>query len=731
MKPVVRRALSGVFPVAAVLASAVGIAYLGTVSYLADRGMVAAKAEEHARLARRVADALLGELRLALEAACAAFEAQATAPDPPPREASDRAAGDRAGAGDGGDREPHASAPALALAAAHPVAHSPFFLEPGGRLLHPPAELGTGAVDSAPDQEFMALLSRGPRVSPRRAAQLDAARRKEIGICRAESGPCRPTTRDLWEARRAYAELARHRDTGPEALLGLARLERAADRPSQAAATYRELERRFPDRVDAEGMPYALLAALGLGEVTGEAAPLLSALERVASGELTLPGALRRFLIDHLRAGLRSARMSPAEEQALAALDKELAAARDAGRLAARLADDVIALARTAGPEARGRPAFGAPERALVYRRLPGGGVAGLALERRDLDQLADRAMPSRERELGVSAVVLPIGEGPDERAERTLASVSLGPLLPHLGLVLVQDRSRPDPVAEMVRERGRRHLALTGGLVAVLVLGLVATIRGAARERELARLKSDFVSTVSHELKTPLTSIRMFAEMLQQGVAGEDRERERRYHEIIVKESERLGLLIANLLDYAQIERGTRRYDRQEQRAAAIAREAVTTFARLREGEGQEVELAVPEAAEQATVLVDREVTVQALLNLLSNATKYGGSGQPVEVGLARRAGGQVALWVRDRGPGIPASEQERIFREFYRSPAAYSAGVEGTGLGLALVKRHVEAQGGAIELDSAPGRGATFTLLFPEAPPEASAPGDGQAAA
>jgi signal transduction histidine kinase len=208
---------------------------------------------------------------------------------------------------------------------------------------------------------------------------------------------------------------------------------------------------------------------------------------------------------------------------------------------------------------------------------------------------------------------------------------------------------------------------------------------------------------------------------MLQQGVAGEDRDRERRYHEIIVKESERLGLLIANLLDYAQIERGTRRYNRTLEPAGQLAEEAVTTFARLREGEGQAVELVSGDAP---PILVDREVTVQALLNLLSNAAKYGGNnGQPVEVSVARRADGQVAMSVRDSGPGIPRSEQERIFREFYRAPAAYTAGVEGTGLGLALVKRHVEAQGGAIELDSEPGRGATFTLVFPDASP-ASAP-------
>jgi two-component system phosphate regulon sensor histidine kinase PhoR len=275
--------------------------------------------------------------------------------------------------------------------------------------------------------------------------------------------------------------------------------------------------------------------------------------------------------------------------------------------------------------------------------------------------------------------------------------------------------------VAEVVRKRGRRHLALTGGLVVVLVLGLVATIRGAARERELARLKSDFVSTVSHELKTPLTSIRMFAEMLQTGVAGEDREREKRYHEIIVKESERLGLLIANLLDYAQIERGTRRYNRKLEPAGQLAQEAVTTFARLREGEGQTVSVEIEPALDEHDIVVDKEVLVQALLNLMSNAVKYGG-GKPVAVTAARRADGRVAIAVRDRGPGIPRTEHERVFREFYRSPAAYTAGVEGTGLGLALVKRHVEAQGGAVELDSEPGEGATFTLVLGDTRAEAT---------
>ena len=152
----------------------------------------------------------------------------------------------------------------------------------------------------------------------------------------------------------------------------------------------------------------------------------------------------------------------------------------------------------------------------------------------------------------------------------RTLDRVPLGEALPHLQLALVNPSRSPDPLDEVVGHRERTHIVFTSALALMLGVGLLAMIRGAARARELAQLKSDFVSTVSHELKTPLTSIRMFAEMLQQGVAQGDPEKMHRYHGVIVQESQRLGLLIANLLDYAQIERGTRRYTPAVRRARA-----------------------------------------------------------------------------------------------------------------------------------------------------------------
>jgi signal transduction histidine kinase len=299
----------------------------------------------------------------------------------------------------------------------------------------------------------------------------------------------------------------------------------------------------------------------------------------------------------------------------------------------------------------------------------------------------------------------------------RTIQQVPLGAALPHLAVAIVNPLADPDPLDEVIRERSKRHATYTTALAIALGLGLLATIRGAARARELAQLKSDFVSTVSHELKTPLTSIRMFAEMLEQGVAQGDPAKMARYHGVIVQESQRLGLLIANLLDYAQIEKGTRRYALTRQGIAELTRHAAATFETLRDPEAARNPLAVavsPEAM-RAEVEVDRDVVVGAVLNLLANAAKYGGA-QPIEV---RVDADPEASWiaVRDHGPGIPAIEQARIFREFYRAPEAYRSGAEGTGLGLALVKRHIEALGGAVEVASTLGDGATFTIRLPRA--------------
>lgn len=506
-----------------------------------------------------------------------------------------------------------------------------------------------------------------------------------------------------------YAKVSEFADSGAEALLGLARLHRVKKEDDLAASRYRELAERFGNVVNEAGLPYLLLADIGRSEVSQNASASFALLRKLIGRGYEAPNALLEVAAHSAISVLAGLALDTEQKGELKTLQVAFVAAQADTVFARRLSSRLVELQRTAASETRSLVAPWDSQMNLVYLSAPNAQVYGLVISESRLQDLALQTATSVGLSSSFVVTVQRMEEesGVDRRTTRT----SLGPVLPHLALVLEDLGKGTDGMRDIAKAR-RRHQAITGGLVLVLVLGLFATIRGAARERELARLKSDFVTTVSHELKTPLTSIRMFAEMLQQGVAGDNREKEARYHTIIVKESERLGLLIANLLDYSQIERGTRQYSEHRENAVAIAKEAEETFARLREGEGHPLRMEIDPAAEKCVVNVDRDVIVQCLLNLLSNAAKYGGdSGIDLRV-QARNDGEVVEFSVSDQGPGIPSSEQERVFREFYRAPEAVSSAIEGTGLGLALVKRHVEAQGGEIRLASELGKGATFSI-------------------
>ncbi len=688
----------GVLLVASVLLPAVGIAYLGAVSYQEDRGLVAAKLQQQFHAARAMASRVNTELSTTLDAVAKAFQEA-------PRGRLGRAA-------------------LTQLAAQHPLAVAPFYIDATGRLQYPaPEPLAGEAVATwssspdtrrCPERGFDACV-RVVRAARRRIQQLEQARQLEFRHC-SPAASCADGSREIALVKRRYRSLARFDDTAPDALLGLARLARNAGQPARARNWYQVLSRRFGVRADRDGVSYALLAELGTAELGAQQARIIETYRKLVERGFHAPSATLGLAASRLRSMIDEDALTPPQTRSLAVLDAELGAARSEAALAEGMEGQLGFVARTAAPHPVGRPVLRGSSRTLVYRTDARGGVVGIIVEDAALERVAGASgVDLGQLGEGVEVIIdRPGGSRVESGRTRTLASASFGQTLPHLSLALVHDRSMRDPVDAIVEARGRRHLAITGGLVAVLILGIFATVRGAARARELSQLKSDFVSTVSHELKTPLTSIRMFGEMLQQGVAGTDRDREARYHAIIVKESQRLGLLIANLLDYSQIERGTLRYNQGTERVVDLAEETIETFQRFQEADGPALALHVEPAARDDAVFVDREVVVQAVLNLLENAAKYGGTEGPIEVRVARRGADRVALLVRDHGPGIPVSEQDKIFREFYRAPAAYSSGVEGTGLGLALVKRHVEAQGGAVEVDSAPPDGATFSLVF-----------------
>jgi len=232
-----------------------------------------------------------------------------------------------------------------------------------------------------------------------------------------------------------------------------------------------------------------------------------------------------------------------------------------------------------------------------------------------------------------------------------------------------------------------------------------------AQRLNELNRLKSFFVSSVSHDLQTPLTSIRMFAELLRTKRNLSARKRNE-YLDIICGESERLSRLIRNLLDFSRMERGAKTYDFKPQDLAEIVRSVLRSMDYLLRQHRFETHVELPDAP--LVIHADGDAVIEALENLISNAVKY--SSGKKELYLTLRRNGQYAeVAVRDKGIGIAPQEQQRIFETYYRANDPQVQAMGGAGLGLSLVKQIMEAHNGQVNVHSAPGKGSTFTLRFP----------------
>ena len=269
------------------------------------------------------------------------------------------------------------------------------------------------------------------------------------------------------------------------------------------------------------------------------------------------------------------------------------------------------------------------------------------------------------------------------------------------------------DPAADSAFFAGRRRLLLSG--FAVLALALVAgsyfITHAIARELEVTRLQSEFVSTVSHEFRTPLTSIRQLAEMLAKGRVPTEELRQQSY-DILSHESERLQRLIESLLNFGRIEAGVSGYRFERLDAVALVDEVVSSFQETAAARGFGIDVRKPDAP--AYVRADRDALGLAVRNLLDNAVKYSPACRTVWVETAA-AERRLEIRVRDRGVGIPPAEQRSIFDRFVRGSAGRDAGITGTGIGLALARHIASAHHGGIRLESLPGRGSTFTILLP----------------
>ena len=229
-----------------------------------------------------------------------------------------------------------------------------------------------------------------------------------------------------------------------------------------------------------------------------------------------------------------------------------------------------------------------------------------------------------------------------------------------------------------------------------------------------MARLKSDFVSAVSHEFRTPLATLRQLTENLSDGRVG-DEGRRQAYYEAQARATSRLSRLVERLLDFGRMEAGALRYRPEPLDLGKLVRSVVDEFEHVVADTGHRIEVTIDPKV--PPVRADGEALAQAVWNLLDNAIKYSPGRPAVWIEVADEDG-QAAVRVRDEGPGILPEERKDLFREFTRGAAARAGGVKGTGIGLAMVNHIVRAHRGRIRVDSAPGQGSTFTILLKTEP-------------
>jgi len=257
------------------------------------------------------------------------------------------------------------------------------------------------------------------------------------------------------------------------------------------------------------------------------------------------------------------------------------------------------------------------------------------------------------------------------------------------------------------------RRRFLAGGFVLLVMMAVAASYligRAVSREVAVARLQSDFVSAVSHEFRTPLTSLRQFTEMLREN-PNLDPERRRLAYDAQARAGERLMRLVESLLDFGRMQAGARHYRLEPHDGADLVRAVVDDFRGEAMADGHAMEF---RGNGSAPIAVDEEALATALRNLLDNAVKYSPRACPIAVAVGQHDG-HVRISVTDHGMGIAAHERAAIFGKFHRGEQARTHGIKGTGIGLAMADEIVRAHQGRIEVLSETGKGSTFTIVLP----------------
>ena len=492
------------------------------------------------------------------------------------------------------------------------------------------------------------------------------------------------------------------------ALARVARSLQAGTRREEAEAVYRSLMDQYADLYDPFHRPYGLVAGLELDESArthgrSSTEHLVSLYHDFTQGRWELSA--EQF--DYFKTILERRLGGEAWPESVTAFQRHLDLAR-ALEEGFRHTGPVVEEELYADTLARGQTSY-----QVYYRALPGTNgrapLIGLAV---DLDWVREALLPDVLTELGLAdeVAVDMVRRSVAVSGSTVATDVALTSLVPFWSAW--QLAVAPASI-DTLDASGRRDLVVFAGstlfVLGVLVLGIVVLMHHVSRELEINQFRADFVSSVSHELKTPLTLIRLYGETLMDGEDCPEEERQR-YYGIITRESERLTHLIEKVLDFSRVERGEKQYHLVSGAITPVVARTVEAYGQYLKRRGFLVETDL--ATELPPVRFDADAVAAAVVNLVDNAAKYSGTPKFVAVRL-RPEGDEVILEVEDHGPGIPASEQEKVFERFYRGRGERAKG--GYGLGLFLVQHIMEAHGGRVELDSGSERGSRFRLVFP----------------
>ena len=478
---------------------------------------------------------------------------------------------------------------------------------------------------------------------------------------------------------------------GAEARLLLARALSKAGKLAEASGVYQTLLKAPPDARDEHDVGFRFYAAdrlLANGRNGAVAAAFLRQ-EVDGKGRLTLP---ELYMIRSLP-GVPTGRKISGR---IAEMEQVAALARDFPRVRARIESSAAPLA-----------GIGAAESVWVPYGPPSSPPSGEALW---LVTVASSQPPLPELVMAVSST----GISPPGVKLRTRAAGApplenaLGEAFPGLYVESSGKRALESVHEGLLFGIGMAALALVLGIA---VFGGYLLLRDVNRDVHIAEVRSQFVASVSHELKTPLTAIRMFAETLAMGRFRDERMKSE-YLETIVNESERLARLVDNVLDFSKIEQGKKIYRLRPTRLEDVASSAVRALRFPLSQQGFHLHFEVEEEIPQ--LQADADAIQQAILNLLTNAMKYSGDSREIDLRVAARNGDAV-IEVVDHGFGLAPDEQKRVFEKFYRAPSHESRLIAGTGLGLTLVAHIATAHGGRVEVESAPGAGSTFCMFLP----------------